>query len=966
PLPSSSVSSMSAHPAAAGRAQGRRRPPAALLRSVPTLRTNDVDPFVGRSAELQLLERALETASNGVPQIVLITGEAGIGKSRLLDEFTPHAVSRGVQVLASACQEDDAVPYLPLAGAFAALESMPNPFEQSAVGTADAADDRSRLALYLAATRWLLAAARERVTMLVLEDLHWVDDATLSLLRHMLAVIGEDGELDRTRLLIVLTSRPPVPSAPAATLIARLRREPRTVGVDLNALTELECRELTAEWLGARPSRSTTGRLFEATAGNPLVLRSTLARLLDLGSAITDSAVADLVGPTDLDHELWRRVEHVGDACGEMLLSAAFLGGGARLDLLATACAVDANELDVLIDEAAAQQLLVADDERYWFVHPQLRQLVYHWPAATERAARHLQLADRLEPEDTDIRMIAHHLVRAGALTDPARRLRVCGEAADRSAAVGAWRDAAKYAAVAVDAAEQLGHSERELTTLQFRAAHAAHLARDVGAVQQLEAVAERARSCGAVDVWGRALVHLARERVGTLQLQPAVARSLASLDEFLDLASDDPALRGEVHALEAELYFDLGDFGAANRHNAAAEACAEEAEDAALRVRIAFARGLQHLGSVELAEAKARFELAGPLAKTLADPNPHIWCTSRLGVVRYVAADLDRADELLADAVEAARHVDNPRELSMAAAFQTAVAAVKGRFATAELHAERAVRAYRDAETPFTPNVVFPALAAARAHRGDADRAHEALDTWDALGAARSRRYRPLVDAFVGRVDAAHVALERPTFRVFAGMQPTDAFLTGALAAQVELGALAGRPDLVPELLEVLIEVYERGMRFAIGWPSFIPRVVALGVASTGRLDDATIWFERALDDADAAHATAEVARTALDYARVIDGPHTEELLARAAAARASIADPIPEPGARWIARRAGTREYEARPATRVLLVTDLVGSTALNDRLGDREYVERLRAHDEIIRRRLEEFDGVEFKHT
>ena len=88
-------------------------------------------------------------------------------------------------------------------------------------------------------------------------------------------------------------------------------------------------------------------------------------------------------------------------------------------------------------------------------------------------------------------------------------------------------------------------------------------------------------------------------------------------------------------------------------------------------------------------------------------------------------------------------------------------------------------MRAYREAETPFTPAVVFPALAAARAHRGDADGAHEALDMWDALGAARGRRYRPLVDAFVGRVDAAHDALERPAFRVFAGMQPTDAFFT-------------------------------------------------------------------------------------------------------------------------------------------------------------------------------------------
>src|SRR5258707_15594642 len=106
--------------------------------------------------------------------------------------------------------------------------------------------------------------------MLVLEDLHWVDAATLSLLRHLLAVVGEDGALERTRLLIVLTTRPLEPSAAVATLVARLRREPRTVSVGLRALTEPECRELTAGWLGARPSRATSGRLFEATAGNPL------------------------------------------------------------------------------------------------------------------------------------------------------------------------------------------------------------------------------------------------------------------------------------------------------------------------------------------------------------------------------------------------------------------------------------------------------------------------------------------------------------------------------------------------------------------------------------------------------------------------------------------------------------------------------------------------------------------------
>ena len=133
------------------------------------------------------------------------------------------------------------------------------------------------------------------------------------------------------------------------------------------------------------------------------------------GAPITESTLADLVGPTDLDHELWQRVERVGRRVQrDARLAAAFLGDGATLEFLAATCALDASTLDDLIDEAGEHQVLVADDERYWFEHPQLRQLIYHWPASEARAARHLQLADRLAPVGADVRVIAHHLVRAG------------------------------------------------------------------------------------------------------------------------------------------------------------------------------------------------------------------------------------------------------------------------------------------------------------------------------------------------------------------------------------------------------------------------------------------------------------------------------------------------------------------------------------------------------------------------
>ena len=384
-------------------ARGHRREPVAPGTHDPARSTPPTDRFVGRVLELELLEQAVEAASNGMPQIVLIVGDAGIGKSRMLDEFMPHAIARGVQVLFGACQEDVGVPYLPVASAFAALDAERNPFEGERVaGEGGADDDGARLALFLGATRALLASARERVAMLVIEDLHWADDATLALLRHLVAVGSEDAARDRARLVIVLTSHPPEPGTVIENFVGRLRRVHGMRAIDVRALTAAEVRELATDWLGTRPSTTTVDLLLEATGGNPLVLRSTLERLRELGGpAISGSS--DLLGPTNLDHELWRRVERVSGPCMELLVYAAILGDGAPLEWLRAVSDRGGVALDDLIDEASENHVLVADDERYWFDHPQLRQLVYYSTSSRDRAASHLQVADRLAPLGTDV-----------------------------------------------------------------------------------------------------------------------------------------------------------------------------------------------------------------------------------------------------------------------------------------------------------------------------------------------------------------------------------------------------------------------------------------------------------------------------------------------------------------------------------------------------------------------------------
>jgi class 3 adenylate cyclase len=193
--------------------------------------------------------------------------------------------------------------------------------------------------------------------------------------------------------------------------------------------------------------------------------------------------------------------------------------------------------------------------------------------------------------------------------------------------------------------------------------------------------------------------------------------------------------------------------------------------------------------------------------------------------------------------------------------------------------------------------------------------------------------------------------------------------------AGQVEMAAVIGDPDLAAAALSHVESLHERGVRFAPDWCLFVPRIYGIALAMAGRDDDALRVLDEASRLAHRSDAPGEVARIELERARVLAPSDTAAAL-RAAARAAEGLDQLGMLPALRDARelearledRAGVGTSTARrqPSVKVLLITDLVDSTPLNVRAGDEAYLELLREHNTVIRGRLREFDGVEFKHT
>ena len=540
--------------------------------------------FVGRAGELAELQRAFDEAASGHPGLVLIGGDSGVGKTRLVSEFEQRlelrseagpADSAGVIFLRgqSLEQSDGDLPYAPLlsalrpvvrgrhealdelsAGDRSQLATILPGLEEDGRERDQRPDPSGQLRLFEAMLELMEILAECKPLVVALEDVHWADRST----RAFIAFAARS--LRQTRVLLLLSYRADELHRrhPLRPLLSELERLDRARRIDLQPFDRDELSEVLTDILGSTPDGSLLNRLFARSEGNPLYTEELLAAGMDGRGA----------APQSLRDAFIARIEQLSPDAQRI----ARVVSVARVLDEATLVAVTGLELDavqVALREAVAEQVLIACDETgFGFRHALLREALHDDLLPGERSELHLALAHRLEldcgvDDEQELERktaIAGHYAAAGDQPAALRSTIAAAQAAQRVFAFGEAADLADRALElwprVQDAEQVAGVSHVDLLQIGSRA-HG-----DAGKRTRAENLLREAlRELGPTADPGRYAYLLARLS-RTIWMLNQGAEALAAGERALAiLPADEPGVRPLILAWLARMRFLRGNF---------------------------------------------------------------------------------------------------------------------------------------------------------------------------------------------------------------------------------------------------------------------------------------------------------------------------------------------------------------------------------------------------------------------
>jgi DNA-binding SARP family transcriptional activator len=428
---------------------GRPASPPPSPPDAPVARVRERLPLVGRLAELAAIEERVTAAIDHHAPLLLVLGEPGIGKTRLLDELATKVRAASGVVLAGRAFEAEMVhPYGPWIDA---LRSAPLARLESGLrvelapllpelGKAPPAADRTRL--FDAVARALAAFAMSAPTTVILDDLHWFDEASAALLHFATRALAG------SRVLLACSARPgELADNPAVLRLVRgLARNPRVRELALGPLDE----SATAALARAVDPSVNPVRVFEESDGNPLFA-------LELARAGQRGAI-----PATLDGLIGERLGRLGQGARTLVALCAALGRSFDLAKLQNVAGLAPAELLAGLDELERVGVLRASESGYDFVHDLLRRSAYRHISQPRRRLLHLQVARALaavaDPDGVLAGDIAHH---AALGEDRALAARACATAGERCLRLFAHGEAVELAERGIAHSQGLPTPER-------------------------------------------------------------------------------------------------------------------------------------------------------------------------------------------------------------------------------------------------------------------------------------------------------------------------------------------------------------------------------------------------------------------------------------------------------------------------------------------------------------------------
>jgi DNA-binding CsgD family transcriptional regulator/tetratricopeptide (TPR) repeat protein len=533
--------------------------------------------FVGRANELRMLLAAADTAISGQAMLVLVGGEAGVGKSRLVAEVMSGLHDQGWLVLAggTVALGDEGMPFGPIVEALRALVREVDP-DRIAVAAGPGLTELARLVPELSATdgqtpgptaqsewlqirifdallRMLGRLAETSPVLLVIEDLHWADRST----RDLLAYLARNGRDERVLIIATFRTDELHRRHPLTRWLAEAERQPRVERVDVGRFERSELVELLTGISGERPSPSLVDSIARRSDGNAFFAEELLAAF-----DATDSRRERL--PETLRDVLLVRLATASESAQRLVQIAAVAGHEVDHEILADVCGLTEGEMVAALYEAVSAQLLVADRdetaERYHFRHALSQEAAYDELLPAERRRLHGAYASALAARPggggaasaSRLVELAHHWLAAH---DSKRALDAAIAAGDASLSVFAYAEAARQFERAIDLWDDVPATdrptERDLGDLYDAAGGAATLAGDASrginlAGRAIELIDGAVGQDGDLERRARARDHLGFAAM----LAGDTATSIKLLEEAVALLADSPPTLAQARVL--------------------------------------------------------------------------------------------------------------------------------------------------------------------------------------------------------------------------------------------------------------------------------------------------------------------------------------------------------------------------------------------------------------------------------
>jgi class 3 adenylate cyclase len=981
--------------------------------------------FVGREKEMDELRAGLEDALSGRGRLLMLVGEPGIGKTRTSEELATYAGLRNAQVLWGRCYEGEGAPaYWPWVQVVRSYVHERDPqalASDMGPGAADIAEvvsevrerlpglpkpptlepEQARFRLFDSITTFLKNASNRQPIVLVLDDLHWADKPSLLLLQFLTR------ELRGGRLLVLGTYRDVElrRQHPLSQTLADLSREGLSHRVLLRGLTQRDVARFIEITAGVSPPDALVEAVYKETEGNPFFVNEIVRLLVTDGrleqpEMVTSWSVTIPQGVRDV---VGRRLDHLSEDCNRVLTIGSVIGREFPLSVLEKVSEVKGDRLLEALEEAVGARVITEVPraaDQYSFAHALIRETLYEELSTARRVRLHRQIGEVLEALDAEAHLpqLAYHFAEAAQGGDVDKAVDYAKRAGARAMALLAYEDATEQYERALqvsDLREPPDDAERgDLLVAQAEAQ--TRSGEPVKAIEAAGAALELGRRSRSPELLARAALVFEEARFFTGQGGPDETQGSVLEEALASLGTEPSALRARLlSTLPRTLWLTAP---AESKVVWASEAIeiAETIDDLAVKIYALHGMywalwGPQHVEKrVEVADEMARLaEEAGDKGLAVGG---YVWAITNL----LEMGDIEAVDRKIEAFARLAEELRQPLLHYNLAIWRAMRALLQGRHDEAERLTLEVLSAARRAQASLQFfGVQMYDLRWKQGRLGELEgqvkgfvEQNPELPAWRA-GLA-------FLYAETGKEKEAREELERLAEDDFRGL-PVDANWLVSIGLITDTCALLHDDRYAPALYEMLRPYAGLCVTTGIGVTCIgaASRYVGTLAALMGRWDEAEQHYNDALELNAKIGSPPWVALTQQWYSKMLldrDGPGDRE---KALSLLSEALDVAQELGMKTLVERClglkleaqgvsstdiqtsidavasavyvdkpDLRSHAAPDGTVTILFSDIEGSTALNERLGDKRWMELLREHNAIVREKLKAHGGFEVK--